>query len=81
MSGIGVCAINQSRFFTFKNPEQAPNFDVLLQNQALLFEVLLEDRILFGQSGLKCLAQMSKSQLLSAFVSCSLMSSLLFYYT
>ena len=35
----------------------------------------------FSQAGLRGPAQMSKSQLLSAFVSCSLMSSLLFYYT
>ena len=26
MSGIRVCATDQGRFFTSKNPEQAPNF-------------------------------------------------------
>ena len=33
MSGIRVCATDQGRFFTAKNPEQAPNFEVLLQNR------------------------------------------------
>ena len=33
MSGIRVCATDQGRFFTSKNPEQVPNFEVLLQNR------------------------------------------------
>ena len=33
MSGIQVCATDQGQFFTSKNPEQAPNFEVLLQNR------------------------------------------------
>ena len=33
MLGIRVCATDQGRFFTSKNPEQAPNFEVLLQNR------------------------------------------------
>ena len=57
-----------------------PTFWSFTPEQALPFEVLLQNRILFWQFGLKRLAQMSKSQLLTAFVSCSLMSSLLFYY-
>ena len=32
MSGIGVCATDQGRFFTSKNPEQVLNFEVLLQS-------------------------------------------------
>ena len=36
MSGIGVCATDQGRFFTSKNPEQAPIFEVLLQNNSWL---------------------------------------------
>ena len=28
MSGIWVCATDQGRFFTSKNPEQAPNFEL-----------------------------------------------------
>ena len=38
MSGIGVCATDQGRFFTSKNPEQAPNFEVLLQNRPYLLK-------------------------------------------
>ena len=33
MSGIRVCVTDQDRFFTSKNPEQAPNFEILLQNR------------------------------------------------
>ena len=33
MSGIRVCATDQGRFFISKNPEQAPNFEGLLQNR------------------------------------------------
>ena len=33
-------------FFTFKNPEQAPNFE-LFPEQALIFKVLLQNKILF----------------------------------
>ena len=33
MSRIRVCATDKGRFFTSKNPEQAPNFEVLLQNR------------------------------------------------
>ena len=39
MSGIWVCATDQGRFFTSKNPEQAPNFEVLLQNRPYLLKV------------------------------------------
>ena len=39
MSGIRVCATDQGRFFTSKNPEQAPNFEVLLQNRPYLLKV------------------------------------------
>ena len=53
MSGIRVCATDQGRFFTSKNPEQAPNFWSFTPEQALLFEVLLQNRILFWQSGLQ----------------------------
>ena len=34
MSGIRVCATNQGLFFTSKNPELAPNFEVFLQNRS-----------------------------------------------
>ena len=37
MSGIRVCATDQGRFFTSKNPEQAPNFEVLLQTAGPTF--------------------------------------------
>ena len=33
MSGIRVGATDQGRVFTSKNPEQTPNFEVLLQNR------------------------------------------------
>ena len=33
MSGVRVCATDQGRFFTSKNPEQALLFEVLLQNR------------------------------------------------
>ena len=39
MSDIRVCATDQGRFFTFKNPEQAPNFEVLLQNRPYFLKV------------------------------------------
>ena len=39
MSGIRVCATDQGRFFTSKNPEQAPKFEVLLQNRPYLLKV------------------------------------------
>ena len=39
MSGIRVCATDQGRFFTSKNPEQAPNFEVLLQNRPYFLKV------------------------------------------
>ena len=35
MLGIQVCATDQDRFFTFKNLEQALIFEVLLQNRSL----------------------------------------------
>ena len=35
MSGIRVCATGQGRFFTSKNPEQALLFEALLQNKIL----------------------------------------------
>ena len=38
MSGIRVYATDQGRFFTFKNPEQAPNFEVFLQNRLYLLK-------------------------------------------
>ena len=38
MSGIRVCATDQGLFFTSKNPEQAPNFEVLLQNRPYLLK-------------------------------------------
>ena len=38
MSGIRVCATDQGWFFTSKNPEQAPNFEVLLQNRPYLLK-------------------------------------------
>ena len=41
-----VCATNQGRFFTSKNPEQTPNFELFLE-QALIFKVLYQNRILF----------------------------------
>ena len=70
MSGIQVCATDQGRFFTSKNPEQAPNFGIFTPEQALPFEVLLQNKILFWQSGVQCLAQMSK--ILISFVFCFL---------
>ena len=33
MSGIRVCATDQGQFFTYKIPEQALLFEVLLQNR------------------------------------------------
>ena len=42
MLGIRVCATDQGRFFTSKNPEQAPNFEVLLQNR-ILFDNLISN--------------------------------------
>ena len=38
MSGIRVCATYQGLFYTSKNPEQAPNFEVLLQNRPYLLK-------------------------------------------
>ena len=37
--GIQVRATDQGRFFTSKNPEQAPNFEVLLQNRPCFLKV------------------------------------------
>ena len=45
MSDIRVCATDKGRFFTSKNPEQAPIIEVLLQNR--IFNVLLQNRIIF----------------------------------
>ena len=67
--------------FHFQKSRTGPKFWGFTPEQAQPFDVLLQNRILFSQSGLRCLAQMSKSQLLSAFLSCSLMSSPLLYYT
>ena len=39
MSGIQVCATDQGRLFTSKNPEQAPNFEVLLQNRPYFLKI------------------------------------------
>ena len=41
ISGIRVCATHQGRFFTSKNPEQAPNFEVLLQNRPYFLKFYL----------------------------------------
>ena len=38
MSDIRLCATDPGRFFTSKNPEQAPNFEVLLQNRSYLLK-------------------------------------------
>ena len=38
MSGIRVCATDQGQFFTSKNPEQAPNFEILLQKRPYFFK-------------------------------------------
>ena len=77
---MGMCH-RPGSIFHFQKSRTGPKFWGFTPEQALLFDILLQNRILFSQSGLRCLAQMSKSQLLSTFVSCSLMSSLLFYYT
>ena len=39
MSGIRVCANDQGRFFTSKDPERAPNFEVLLQNRPYFLKI------------------------------------------
>ena len=70
ISGIRVCATDQGRFFTSKNSELAPNFWIFTPEQALLFEVLLQNRILFWQSGVQCPGQMPKIPV--AFVFCFL---------
>ena len=54
MSGIRVCATDQSRFFTSKNPEQAPNFKILLQNRPCFLKFYSRTGSFFLQSGLKC---------------------------
>ena len=81
MSSIPGMYHRPGLIFHFQKSRTGPKFWSFTPEQALPFEVLLQNKILFWQSGLKCPAQMSKSQLPSAFVSCSLMSSLLFYYT
>ena len=78
MSGIRVCATDQGRFFTYKNPEQAPTFWSFTSEQALLFWSFTPEQDPFltiwsPKPQLKC-----QNQLLSSFVSCSLMSSFLF---
>ena len=55
MSGIQACATYQGRFFTSRNPEQAPNFEVFSPEQALIFKDLQQNTIfssIFSQSGL-----------------------------
>ena len=42
MLGIRVCATDQRRFFTFRNPEQAPNFEAIFPEQALTFKVQMK---------------------------------------
>ena len=81
MLAIRVWATDQGSFFTFKNPEQAPSFEGLVQNRPYFLKFYSRTRsflTIWSQTPrLKC----QKFQLLSAFVSCSLMSSFLFYYT
>ena len=47
----GVCH-RPGSIFTSRNPEQAPNFQVFSRT-ALIFKVLLQNRILFVKSGLE----------------------------
>ena len=73
MSGIRVCATDQGRFFTSKNPEQAPNFEVLLQNRPYLLSFTPEQD-LFLTIWSQTPGSNVKIPVASAFVSCSLMS-------
>ena len=48
MSGMQVCATNQSRCFTSKNSEKAPNCELRFSpEQALIFKHLIQKRIIF----------------------------------
>ena len=63
MSGIRVCATDQDRFFTSKNPEQAPNFEVLL---AYFLKFYSRTGSFFDNLVSNALAQSQKSRLLSS---------------
>ena len=60
MSGIRVCATDQGRFFTSKNPEQTPNFQVLLQNRPYFLKFYSRTGSFFDNLVSNALAQMSK---------------------
>ena len=60
MSGIRVCATDQGRFFTSKNPEQAPNFVVLLQNRPYFLKFYSRTGSFFDNLVSSTLAQISK---------------------
>ena len=60
MSGIRVCATNQGRFFTSKNPEHAPSFEVLLQNRPYFLKFYSRTGSCFDNLVSNAPAQMSK---------------------
>ena len=60
MSGMRVCATDQGRFFTSKNPEQAPNFVVLLQNRPYFLKFYSRTVSFFDNLVSNTLAQISK---------------------
>ena len=60
MSGIRVCATNQGRFFTSRNPEQAPHFVVLLQNRPYFLKFYSRTGSFFDNLVSNTLAQISK---------------------
>ena len=61
MLGIRVCATDQGRFFTSKNPEQAPNFEVLLQNRPHFLEFYSRTGSFFDNLVSNAPAQMLKN--------------------
>ena len=60
MSSIRVCATDQGRFFTSKNPEQAPNFEILLQNRPYFLKFYCRTGSFFDNLVSNAPAQMSK---------------------
>ena len=60
MSGIRVCATNQGRFFTSKNREHAPNFEVLLLNRPYFLRFYSRTGSFFDNLVSDSPAQMSK---------------------
>ena len=61
MSGLRVCATEQGRFFTSKSPEQAPNFEVSLQNRPYFLKFYSRTGSCFDNLVSNAPAQMSKT--------------------